>query len=394
MTTAAARPVNSGGAQASTAVQRHQAAPAGTALTVVEQKREAILAAIDVYAGEMAALAPHGVTPAQYVAELKLYLMQNPKVLDCTPLSIATGMLRLATTGLVLGESCDLLPFGSTCQFSPRYNGLVDLALAAGCRAVNADVVREGDYFEWEKGTNTYLKHKRQSNEKAEILYAYAVAEIKAGSFVIEVIPREHIEATRARYSKQWKEGALETIPWYGKKTAIRRLSPLLPKNRRFAAALQFAEEVEAVEVSAAAAGELPDPVPAPGDVTPALGDGSGRQFAPTRTPEEMASRTSEIYEEPVAVRGRMTQRPPDTTSSSNSRAELATEEQTERLLDLVTHVCIPEHVREKVKARLSRGLPRRVAPTWIETLEQEIRKHTPAPDVAADGDDDLGLGR
>lgn len=365
-------------AATSRAVQRHTAQPA--ALSVQDEKRQQIFGAIDLYAGELAALAPRGVTKAHYVASLKLYFTQNEKLLDCTPVSIAQGMLRVAQTGLELGVSCDLLPFKSTCQFSPRYNGLVELAIAAGARSVNADVVREGDHFEWSKGTDNFLRHKREAPDSAQILYAYAVAEIKAGSFVIEVVPREHIEATRARYSKQWKEAKLETIPWYGRKTAIRRLSPLLPKNARFAAALTFAEEVEEAEV--AADFEIADPVPA-------LGEG-GRPIAPTRSEEEIANRTCEIYDEPVVVRERITKRPADLTSDKSSRADLATEEQTEKLLDLVDHEFIPPAAKERVRTRLQRGLARNVADTWIGLLEEEVRKHNP-PAAAAD-DDSLGL--
>lgn len=382
--TAAAKPA--AGAQQSRAVQRHTAQPA--ALSVQDEKRQQIFGAIDLYAGELAALAPRGVTKAHYVASLKLYFTQNEKLLDCTPASIAQGMLRVAQTGLELGVSCDLLPFKSTCQFSPRYNGLVELAIASGVRAINADVVREGDFFEWSKGTDNFLRHKREAKDSAPILYAYAVAEIKAGSFVIEVVPREHIEATRARYSKQWKEAKLETIPWYARKTAVRRLSPLLPKNARFAAALTFAEEVEEAEVTADF--EIADPVPALGEGTAA----AARPIAAVRGEEEMAggdAADGEIYDERVSVRERITQRAPDSTTASTSTAHLASEEQTERLLDLIAHVSIPKEVKEKVEARMKTGLPQHIAATWIEALSQRVRQHAPAA-AAADDADTLGL--
>jgi phage RecT family recombinase len=162
-------------------------------------------------------------------------------------------MLRVAQTGLQLGVSCDLLPFGKTCQFSPRYNGIVELALASGVRAINADVVKEGDEFDYEKGTRLFLSHKKVAKSNGRITHAYALAEIKQGAFVFDVLDRDEIEQRRQQYSKSWKTQPLEEIPWYAKKTAVRRIAPLLPKNPRLAAALMFAAEEDEDRIPEAA---------------------------------------------------------------------------------------------------------------------------------------------
>ena len=216
---------------------------------VPTKARDVILAEVaEKYSEQLNALAPKGTDAAHYIASLRLYFAQNPKVLECSPISVCVGMLRVAQCGLDLGVSCDLLPFGKECQFSPRYNGIIELALHAGARAVNADVVREGDDFEFEKGTAFRLSHRKRSST-ALISHAYAIAELKPGSYVFEVLLRDEIERTRAQFSKQWKNGALEAIPWYAKKTAVRRIAPYLPKNARFAAALQFAEQADGAEI-------------------------------------------------------------------------------------------------------------------------------------------------
>jgi phage RecT family recombinase len=225
-----------------------------TAPGTAVQVRDALLAEMtERYGEQITALAPAGSTPAHYAASLRLYLAQNDKVLKCSSKSVMVGMLRVAQTGLELGVSCDLLPFGETCQFSPRYNGIIELALGAGTRAINADVVREGDEFDMEKGTRPHLRHRRASKGDAKILGAYAVAEIRVNSFVFEYLTRDEIDAIRQKYSKQWKGGELEAIPWYARKTAVRRLSAYLPKNARLAAALLFADE------KAAAAEDIPE---------------------------------------------------------------------------------------------------------------------------------------
>jgi phage RecT family recombinase len=235
----------------------------GTALV---KPRDAILAAVDKYGAEITALAPEGADLAHYTASLRLYFAQNPKVLDCTPASVAVGMLRVAQTGLELGVSCDLLPFGKACQFSPRYGGIVELALGAGTRSINADVVREGDDFEMAKGTSPYLRHQKKAKHGAKITHAYAIAEIRVNSYVFECLTREEVDEIRLRYSKSWAKGSLDDIPWYARKTCIRRLTNYLPKNPRLAAALLYADEKPE---------ELPDDIPV-GECAPLPCDADG----------------------------------------------------------------------------------------------------------------------
>lgn len=215
------------------------------------QRRDEILDFVGKYAGEIEKLAPKGTSADYHVASLRLYFQEHEKLLQCRPISIALGILRVAQTGLTLGVGCDLLPFGNVCQFSPRYTGIIELALASGTRAINVGVVREGDHFEFTKGTSSFLHHQPIAKSDAPITHGYAIAEIKQGAFSIEVMTAEQIDAHRKRYSKQWWLGdnrqviALEEIPWYAKKTPLRQLSNVLPKNPRLSAALIFEKERE-----------------------------------------------------------------------------------------------------------------------------------------------------
>lgn len=231
--------------------------------------KDLILETIHQYAHEIASLAPKGISPARYFASLTLHLAKNPDLLKCDPVSIAQGMLRVASTGLELGVSCDLLPFvggkNPTCQFNPRYNGLIELALASGVRAVDAGVVRDDDpVFVAEKGTPSFIRHQRGPG-KGKIVWAYAIAQIKVGAYVFEVMSRDEVDAIRKKFSKSWwqepqyKGGRLiplEEIDWYAQKTVIRKLAAKLPKNAAFAAAL--AEDADIREID----GEILDEVP------------------------------------------------------------------------------------------------------------------------------------
>jgi phage RecT family recombinase len=235
----------------STQAAPQQASPQQLAIA----RRHELLEYITKFGGEFEKLGPRGMTADYYVASLELYFREHAQLLDCKPLSIATGMLRVAQTGLVLGVSCDLLPFKSVCQFSPRYGGIIELALQSGVRAINTGVVREGDHFVFEKGTTLKLSHQPIAKSTAPITHAYAIAEVKQGAFSVECMTKEQIDAHRRQFSKSWwwidpKNHAsgvipLEEIAWYGKKTCVRQLSSVLPKNPRLAAALMFEKQGE-----------------------------------------------------------------------------------------------------------------------------------------------------
>lgn len=226
---------------------------------VAIERRDKILDTVEKYTPDLERLAPRGMDGPYFVASLKLYFAENPKLLDCDPASIVQGMLRVAQTGLTIGVSCDLLPFKTKCQFSPRYTGIVELALASGVRAINLGVVREGDHFIYMKGTAVKLEHQSVAKSNAPILFGYALAEIKQDAFALEVMTREAIDAHRKRWSKSWwwidpkNQGAgvipLEEVSWYAKKTPLRQLSNVLPKNPRLAAALIFDKAVEDEEI-------------------------------------------------------------------------------------------------------------------------------------------------
>lgn len=221
-----------------------------------EQREEIINTLVVKYDAQIGALARSsrsfiGNPTEHYAAELRLYLAQNPHLLECSPVSIALGVLRVVQTGLSLGVSCDLLAFKKTVQFSPRYTGLVELAYASGVRGINVDVVRKGEPFRLIKGTRPDLKHTPLGDESAEIVGAYVCAELKQGSFVFDYQSREQLDAIRRAYSQRWwtnKAGQvipLEEIAWWARKRMVRMGSAMWPKNPRFAAALMYEQQAE-----------------------------------------------------------------------------------------------------------------------------------------------------
>ena len=245
---------------------------------------------------EMMALAPRGTEPAMFYAALKLYFASNTKLLDCSAVSVARAMLRVAQTGLELGVSCDILPFGNAAQFSPRYTGLIELSHSAGTRSLNHGVVREGDEFAFRLGSDSFVNHVPKKGNTGKITHAWAVGRTGITGVQIEVMDSETIEARKREFSRQHKMTPLEEIPWYARKTVIREICKYLPKNARFSAALRYdeAEPVEDIQPTAHdAIGEPTGPVSAPRLV---------REVATPVDAEIVDTRTGEVLTEDRTV--------------------------------------------------------------------------------------------
>jgi phage RecT family recombinase len=95
-------------------------------------------------------------------------------------------------------------------------------------------LVYDGEPFAYRKGTRPFLDHEPGPREtEANIEAAYAVARLKTGGTVFEVI----YEADWEKARKASAAGSRGEGPWATdraamiRKTAVRRLEPMLPKS-------------------------------------------------------------------------------------------------------------------------------------------------------------------
>ena len=177
--------------------------------------------------------------------------MKNPAILKCTKESILLSVFQSLDLGLEIGNAlgeAHLVPYGSTCQMIPGYRGLVSLARRSGkIRAIEARIVREGDEFDYELGTNPKLVHKPSFSEvPAEMRAVYAIAFFADGSTQFEIMVKAEVDAIRKR-SRSGNNG-----PWVtdyeemAKKTVVRRLSKYLPLSPELSRALEIQAMAEA----------------------------------------------------------------------------------------------------------------------------------------------------
>jgi len=108
----------------------------------------------DAFKQEVARVLPKHCTPERMVRTGLTALMKTPKLATCTPESFLNCMLQLSQWGLEPdGRHAHLIPYGDQCTLILDYKGIVDLVLRSGSvRTIHADVVHEGDLFDYSLG--------------------------------------------------------------------------------------------------------------------------------------------------------------------------------------------------------------------------------------------------
>jgi len=168
-------------------------------------------------------------------------ISSNPKLKECSAVSLFGALIQAAQLGLMpdstLGE-CYFVPFANTrkgikeCQIIIGYRGYIQLALRSKeVKKISARAVRSSDIFEYEYGTNEYIRHIPSSRYVPEepLTHFYAIAQME-GCHNFIVMPNEEIQLVKKTIKYLDKDS-----PWHthyaeiGKKTTVRRLSKFLP---------------------------------------------------------------------------------------------------------------------------------------------------------------------
>ncbi len=180
----------------------------------------------------------------------------NPKLGECAPVSFLGCLLISAQLGLEpntpAGEGY-LIPrriHGQMeCTWLTGYRGWMKLARQSGAvKSIWAEVVYRGDVFEYEKGEYPKLSHRPGDHDEDpdDITHAYAVADLGRDTRLSVVLTRRKINKAMAA-SQSGSKG-----PWgkhfdeMAKKTAIHRLSKLLPTSAELNTALGLDDAIEA----------------------------------------------------------------------------------------------------------------------------------------------------
>jgi len=194
----------------------------------------------------------------KFMSSVMAAVQKNPKLLGCTPTSLINSFITMAQLGLmpsdVSGEAY-VLPYRindqMVAQFQMGYQGFITLFYRAGVQTVRADVVRKKDVFTLKNGIVSHEIDPSKSNEeRGEAIGAYAIG-IVNGHEIAKYMNKKDIMNMGAKFSKSygtaftpWKEKQDPEL-WMWKKTVIKQLGKLLPKNDSIFEAISIDNEVD-----------------------------------------------------------------------------------------------------------------------------------------------------
>lgn len=217
-------------------------APANTIEGLLERARSQILAALPTHL-------KHNPDRLRRIA-LTEY-RKVPKLRECNAVSFLGAIIQASQLGLEPGPLGHfwLVPKRVNGQWEVvgmlGYRGMIDLARRSGqIETITSHVVRAGDQFDYRLGLNPDLNH-TPYDEEGDITHAYAVAKLKGGGTIFEVMTRKAIEKARST------SAAGQSGPWVShfeemaRKTVIRRLFKYLPMSIEMATAVEYDEKAE-----------------------------------------------------------------------------------------------------------------------------------------------------
>ena len=141
---------------------------------------------------------PSVITPERFTRMALSALNNTPKLKECSQISFLAAMMNAAQLGLEpntpLGQAY-LIPYKNKgkleCQFQIGYKGMIDLVYRnEQVQMIQAQIVYENDYFEYELGLESRLIHRPALDNRGEMTLVYALFRLKNGGYGFEVMSR------------------------------------------------------------------------------------------------------------------------------------------------------------------------------------------------------------
>ena len=203
--------------------------------TGLVKKPATILELMEAMKPQIALAMPKHLTPERMVRLALTALRTTPALMKCDPQTILASVMLASQLGLepgVLGQ-CYLIPYGNTCTFIPGWKGLLDLVNRAGKATCWTGAVYKGDDFEYELGTDPFVRHTPRGDDE-ELTHVYAIGKIKGGEVpIIEVWPIAKVEKHLKRYNKVGaRHYALQgNMEMYARKIALLQVLKYVPQS-------------------------------------------------------------------------------------------------------------------------------------------------------------------
>lgn len=183
---------------------------------------------------ELAAYLPQHLSVDRFIAQVKMALFKNAKLLECTPASVFDSVRQAADLGLdpsgALGSAW-LVPYGATCQLIPGYRGLIDLACRSGfVKTINAWVIHEKDLWQAPFAGKLpkhrpYFPMPEDDQNPGRVIGAWARAVMPSGATECLVMPFAKLEGIRQR-SPAVRKNKVDS-PWFTDTEAMYQKCPI-----------------------------------------------------------------------------------------------------------------------------------------------------------------------
>lgn len=220
---------------------------------------------IESSAKELSRALPEHMKPERLVRIALTCIRTTPDLAKCTPESFLGALFTAAQIGIepVAGRAY-LLPFNNSrkktdgtwhtvkeAQFILGYRGVSELFYRHE-KAINLEwgVVCEGDAFDYEKGTNSFLRHKEAIKRGPHIGY-WVMANLHNGGKPFHFMSLEDCLEHAMRHSKTWDKKAgkfYDNSPWAKDfdsmclKTVLIQLAKILPLSIELQRSIQSDE--------------------------------------------------------------------------------------------------------------------------------------------------------
>ena len=245
-TAPASAPANGNGNGQSTAIVKGPQARLATLKTLFEKSK-----------GSIAAVLPKHLTPERLIKIATSAASRTPELLDCTPESVLLAVVQAGTLGLEPNtplHHCALVPLNN--KHTKRkeavlwieYRGMCQLAYQSGeVTSIYAQTVYEHDDFDFELGTNKWIRHKYDIKKpRGEAVAYYAVVKFKFGEPDFKVLSKSEVEKIRSESMGKDSDAWVKSFDAMGEKSAIRRVLKTAPMSQDKSQSLGKALEIEA----------------------------------------------------------------------------------------------------------------------------------------------------
>ena len=187
----------------------------------------------------------YGISPQEFMVKVLNAVKKTPALLTCTPQSLFGSILYFAEIGLPFNTPEGfgyILPYKNkgTTEATPiiGYKGLIEMAYRnPKVKSIRIQSVYEKDTFDYEYGTNEYIKHKPcQEGDRGKLVAVYAIAQVEGINPLFVVVHKPELD----KIQKLSKSGTSDYSPYNNgtdvfnimqSKVAIKLLFKTLPKT-------------------------------------------------------------------------------------------------------------------------------------------------------------------